>query len=279
MPRPLFVLSHPNHELAVLGHLQRLRPHLLVLTDGGAAERVEQTRAQLARLGLLSDARFLSHPEEAFYEALRRRDAGFFRRVAGQVAERVAEVSPASVWCDAVEHYNPTHDLSLPLVLRALADRPHLPVREIPLVHQAPGGGEPHAPRYVLQRFPPPPEPGEEALRLAPTEVEAKRRARDEAYPSLAAQLGGLLTSAPREVLEVEVTRAVPRRATPALPTPDGRRVLRYEWRGRLRQTRGEVAEALTFEGAMRPALEGLGVRVEPPAPPELASSRTARHP
>jgi hypothetical protein len=35
--RRLMVFSHPNHELAVYGLVQRLRPHLLYLSDGGSA--------------------------------------------------------------------------------------------------------------------------------------------------------------------------------------------------------------------------------------------------
>ena len=37
------VFSHPNHELAIFGLLQRLRPRLIYLTDGGGPERVAQT--------------------------------------------------------------------------------------------------------------------------------------------------------------------------------------------------------------------------------------------
>jgi hypothetical protein len=49
----LFVFSHPNHEGAVLGMIQRLRPHLVFLNDGGGERRVSETRAALAQIGLL----------------------------------------------------------------------------------------------------------------------------------------------------------------------------------------------------------------------------------
>jgi hypothetical protein len=56
IPR-LLVTGHPNHELAIHGFVQRMRPHILFLTDGGGEARSAESRAALARLGLAESAR------------------------------------------------------------------------------------------------------------------------------------------------------------------------------------------------------------------------------
>jgi hypothetical protein len=70
----LFVFSHPNHEGAVLGMVQRLRPHLVFLTDGGGERRVNETRAALPEPG---PGRVLRYE----WRGARLRDAGLVERV------------------------------------------------------------------------------------------------------------------------------------------------------------------------------------------------------
>ena len=146
MPPPepvrLFVFSHPNHELAVFGLARRWRPHFVFLTDGGGPDRVADTKHGLESLGLLDRARFLNHSEGSFYKALVNRDAAFYEGVARQVREAVAAVRPSQVYCDAVEFYNPVHDICLPVVKAALRGTPGVEVFEIPLIHQRPAVGE-----------------------------------------------------------------------------------------------------------------------------------------
>ena len=59
----LVVFSHPNHELAILGLLQRLRPKIVYLTDGGGPKRISETEEGLASVGLLNQATFLNYTE------------------------------------------------------------------------------------------------------------------------------------------------------------------------------------------------------------------------
>src|SRR5207247_1574969 len=148
--RPLLVLSHPNHELAVFGFLQRCRPHLLYLTDGGGAARVEETRRGLSSIGLDGQAQFLNLQESACYEALLRCDVAWCETVAAAVQEVIASAHAQVVLCDAVEFYNPVHDLSLLVVQRAARRWPGLAVFEVPIIYQRPGAGE----SYEVQRLP-----------------------------------------------------------------------------------------------------------------------------
>ena len=123
--KTLVVLSHPNHEFAIYGMVQRLRPHFIYLTDGGSPTRIAETRQGLARAGLVGNATFLNHPEDTFYQGLLEGDIGYFQSVAAQVKKVVDKLRPEQVFCDRVELYNPVHDLALPIVRRALKEVRH----------------------------------------------------------------------------------------------------------------------------------------------------------
>lgn len=237
--RDLVVFSHPNHELAVFGLLQRRRPALLYLTDGGGTDRVEETRLGLQSLDLLDQATFLDHAEREFYQALLDVDVAFFGRVADQVASVVTALRPSQVFCDAVEHYNPVHDLSLPIVIGALAraGAKDTPVFEIPLIRQVPSAvGE----TYDVQR---PSGAGAGAVwtDLTDQELRAKRRARLHVYTQLARQLGPVLSDLSDDHLarEVVVPAGAPLRAAEGVP--------RYEWRGERLLREGAVERVITF--------------------------------
>ena len=250
-PRTLVVFSHPNHELAIFGTLGRVRPHLLYLTDGGGEDRVAQTRAGLRTLGLLERARFLNHLEEDLYRALLDNDSAFYAGLRDQIAESMAEVEPDEIWCDAVEFYNPVHDVSLPLVRAALPESRSIRVFEVPLVHQRENGGE----AYLVQRFASP-RASERRVWLEASELQAKCSARDETYTLLRDQLGTTLTNIPDDDLAVEMIGE----AQDALPTPGEGAVLRYEWRGELLRERGIVDEVITYSGHYQSFLAGLGL-------------------
>jgi hypothetical protein len=236
--RRCVVLSHPNHEMAVFGMFRRLRPHVIVLTDGGGAERVEQSRRGLERIGVLERTVFLDYAEDDFYGALLDGDVGFFHDVAGRIRDCVADVEPEQVFCDAIELYNPVHDLSLPLVRAALGDDRDTPVFEVPLVHQRAAARE----SYAVQRFPESRPGARVTFDLHDDELREKLWARDHVYHSLRAQIGALLGSLPDQHFATEtVAPAVTR--LPDVP-PD--QILRYDWRGQLLFGRGDVKRALT---------------------------------
>jgi len=235
----VLVFSHPNHELAIYGLVQRLRPHLIFLTDGGGARRVEQTEQGLERIGLRDRAQFLDYPEAAFYDALLQRDEGLFHEVARRIRAALERIGPEQVLCDAVEFYNPVHDLSLPIVLAALADAGGVAVFEVPLLYQVPGDTE----RYAVQRMPASRAADSTVVQLTEAELNAKLAARDEVYSLLREQLGPVLGLLPDAHFACEEIAAAPA----ALPVPDGERVLRFEWRGKLHQQSGAVDRVITY--------------------------------
>jgi hypothetical protein len=246
----VLVFSHPNHELAVYGLVQRLRPHLIFLTDGGGAQRVEQTEQGLERICLRDRALFLDYSEASFYDALLDGNVSLFHEAACQIREALDRIRPEQVLCDAVEFYNPVHDLSLPIVLAALAGADGTALFEVPLVYQVPGDTE----RYAVQRMPPSRAAGSVVMQLTEAELNAKLAARDEVYSLLRDQLGPVLALLGDEHFAREEIAAAPR----VLPVPDDERVLRFEWRGKLHQQRGVVDRVITYAEHYLPVASSL---------------------
>src|SRR5215210_8900742 len=134
MSAPIMVFSHPNHEIAVLGTIWRLSPHIIYLTDGGGESRVDQTKRALEGYQPAS-THYLNRSEPSLYEALLERNSEFYRGLAAEVRRIVENLKVDSAYCDAVEFYNPVHDIALPVVRCALAQI-DLPIFEVPLVYQ-----------------------------------------------------------------------------------------------------------------------------------------------
>ncbi|MEO8602249.1 MAG: hypothetical protein ABI629_06715 [bacterium] len=245
----VIVFSHPNHELAVFGLLQRLRPQLVYLTDGGGAARVGETCLGLERIGLRQQAHFLNFSEQSLYDALLAGDIGFYRDIAARVGERFEALKPQQVFCDAVEFYNPLHDMSLPIVFAALRDRAAA-VFEVPLVHQRAGAVE----AYDVQRMPPSRRAGEVEMPLSERELAAKLAARAQGYALLQAQMGPVLAGLPQAHLAIEVVAPAP----PELPAPGPDCVLRYEWRAQRLLARGEIGQAITYADHFLPLAASL---------------------
>ncbi|MDJ0523112.1 MAG: hypothetical protein QNJ90_13670 [Planctomycetota bacterium] len=248
--RRLFVFSHPNHELGMFGLLGRPEAHLLVLSDGGGAERVRQTRRGLARLGLEGRATFMDVPETAYYDALLAQDRTLFDTYVDEVRKAVERVDPDEIYCDAVEHYNPGHDMTLPIVWAALGGQSRSRVFEVPLIHErADGAG------YRLQQVAPSLAGRRLVVQLTPEETALKTRARDEVYRDLDAQLGTELLSARDGQLTCEELME-------ARPLPLERRpedmALRYEARGELLRSQGHVEHVVTYEDHWQPMVRKL---------------------
>lgn len=248
LPR-LVVTGHPNHELAILGLVQRLRPRLLFLTDGGGDERVDDSRRALAALGLADRARFLGFREGALYRALLDRDAAVFAGLVAEVRAEIERHAPRQILCESVELYNPLHDITLPIVRAAARGLAGVEIVEFPLIAQIPGGGE----RYRVQR-PAGGAAGAVAFPLTPAELANKLAARAGHYPCLHRQMGDLLDALGDDHCAVEHFAA----AAADLPTPGQEHALRYEWRGRRLQERGLVERIITWREHFLPVVEAL---------------------
>jgi hypothetical protein len=245
--RRLVVTGHPNHELAIFGFVQRARPHLLFLTDGGGRQRVDESRRALASIGVLDRAKFLDWREQTLYDALLTVDVDLFRQLVEEVRAELLALAPQQVLCESIELYNPLHDTTLPIVRAAASGLPDLEIIEFPLIAQEPAADE----RYRLQRFPA--DRVSTAITLDATELDHKLRVREHEYQSLRRTTASV-AEVSRECAGTEVFAL----ATETLPTPGRDHVLRYEWRARLLQERGEVDRVITFADHFVPLVTAL---------------------
>ena len=162
-------------------------------------------------------------------------------------------MNPEIVYCDAVEFYNPVHDIALPVVRAALAGN-NIPVLEIPLIYQKAGELE----TFELQRVP-------ESLSTQTVWVELTQQELDRksatvksgVYRMLFAQMGAVIL----EALPSRVAREQFLKGRSHLPSPAAEQVLRYEVRGKALKNAGAVQEAITFNAHYAPVFEALNGR------------------
>src|SRR5688572_28080004 len=112
--RAALVVGHPGHELRVLGWLRACRPAVAVLTDGsgaGEAGRIELTSAILDAAGCRRSGIYGELSDRQVYTALLAGDAEVFLGLARRLAAWLVEEGIDLVASDAVEGYNPTHDV------------------------------------------------------------------------------------------------------------------------------------------------------------------------
>lgn len=231
------VFSHPNHELASFGLLQRIKPSLIFLTDGGGKHRVDETRKGLQSIGLLENAFFLNHTEESFYEALLRMDYGFFFKVASEVRDTLKVLKPEQFLCDAVEFYNPVHDMTL-AILSTADDGSWDRIFEIPLIYQKTGPKE----EYGVQTVPDS-QTDKLEFELTKEESESKRNALQNTYTILRDTLGAILLASPTALKKETIFPA----STP-LRWPTEGYSLRYNRRAAELKSAGKVRDKITHE-------------------------------
>ena len=246
--KKLMVFGHPAHELALFGMIQRDRPDILIITDGGGPKREADSRVGLATIGMT--ARYLSYPEADFYKALLARDAAYFSHVAAAVREVIDEIQPDVICCDAVEFYNPVHDVTVPIVRAALGPGHKVELFEVPLVYEEEGPGE----VYHIQRVPPAFADRRVAYDLTPEQLDKKESARNAIYTNLRDQAGPEFMQLSREHLGHEEIF----RSSVGPVEPGQGRKLRYEWRAQLLQSQGSISEVITYAGHYVPAMAAL---------------------
>lgn len=119
MSTTALIVAHPGHELVVHRWLCTVRPRVFVLTDGsgrGGTPRVASSRALCQSVGAPCGETFGGVTDRRVYEALLERDCGFVVNLASRLADELAKHSVSTLCGDALEGYNPTHDLCRALI-------------------------------------------------------------------------------------------------------------------------------------------------------------------
>jgi len=108
------VIAHPGHELRVYGWLERERPEVFVLTDGsgnGGQSRVPSTAEVLRGVGARPGSVFGRFSDRDLYEVMLEGRIEILTRLAGELADALIEQGVETVAADAIEGFNPSHDI------------------------------------------------------------------------------------------------------------------------------------------------------------------------
>lgn len=119
------VVAHPGHELRVHHWMENAKPLVLVLTDGSghlSAGRLDRTAEVVARAGAHPSANFFGKMSDRdVYGAILAGEAEMFSGLADEIATVLAGEEIDYVAADAVEGFNPGHDVCRLIVNAALA--------------------------------------------------------------------------------------------------------------------------------------------------------------
>lgn len=108
------VIAHPGHELRVFGWMEMTRPSVFVFTDGSGHtghSRLASTTKVLEKVGATKASFYGRLSDRAAYEAILKRDFDIFIGLALEIAKHLIEQEIDYVAGDALEGYNPTHDV------------------------------------------------------------------------------------------------------------------------------------------------------------------------
>lgn len=119
----VIVVGHPGHELRVHGWMEIARPVVCVLTDGSGstgAGRLESTSRVLERTGSRRGQIYGRMSDRAIYTAILERDLDLFRGLADELRDALVALDATCVVGDAIEGYNPSHDVCRLLINAAV---------------------------------------------------------------------------------------------------------------------------------------------------------------
>ncbi len=177
------VVAHPGHELRVFGWLEQVKPFVFVLTDGSGrgASRLESTTRLLTTAGARPGAIYGRFSDREVYAALLGGEVDRFVSLAQELAAALREAGVETVAGDALEGFNPTHDLCRLVVDAAVARlaREARPVLNLQFPLEDHPAGEAPGERDPLDRL---------ALYLD-EEVFERKLAAARAYPEMAEEV------------------------------------------------------------------------------------------
>lgn len=112
--RAALVVAHPGHELRVHGWMELAHPFVCVLTDGSGhsgQSRLESTTRLLAKSGAAPGSIYGRFKDADIYTAILDSDFGVFIDLARELSDALVRDAVEYVVGDAIEGYNPIHDL------------------------------------------------------------------------------------------------------------------------------------------------------------------------
>ena len=242
------VVAHPGHELMVHHLIERCRPVYFCLTDGsggGAKSRVESTTRFLRQVGGTPGAIYGRFSDREIYRLLLDRRVEVFARLADELAKNLMDHGIECVAGDAMEGFNPAHDICRALIDGAVA------------IVQARTG-------RVLQNYEfavhndPAPIAAEATIRLELDEAALQRKiAAAMAYPEMQGEVRAALNKFGKQSFAVEYLRPA---TTSAMLDKFEITPPRYELLGEIRVSEGRYREIVRYREHLFPVFAALGV-------------------
>jgi hypothetical protein len=112
--RAALVIAHPGHELKVFGWLEVAQPRVFVLTDGSGRSgrsRLSSTTRILKQAGARPGSIYGRLTDSAGYAAILNQEFDLFIELAKELTEAFVNEQINFVAGDALEGYNPMHDV------------------------------------------------------------------------------------------------------------------------------------------------------------------------
>lgn len=122
--RTALVIGHPGHELVVHGWLELTKPLVFVFTDGSGRSnqsRLDSTTKVLNQTGATCGSIYGRLTDAEAYAAILNRETEFFVGLTRELSETFAAERIDCVAGDALEGYNPMHDVCRLVVNAAVA--------------------------------------------------------------------------------------------------------------------------------------------------------------
>jgi hypothetical protein len=256
-PAIAFVFAHPGHELRVHHWLEASRPVVHVLTDGSGSlgqSRLAATARVLGSTGARSGRCFGRFTDRALYALLLDRSFEVFRAEARALADDLDDDGIDTVAGDAIEGFNPGHDVARLLLnaavglLRARGRR----VRNLEFDVEAPPGRCDEEERDVDCRL----HLGDEAF--------SRKIAAARAYEELGEEVARALGRHGEYPFRCECLRPAPPSLTALARLP---RPLPYEVHGASRVAAGTYAQVVRLDDHLLPLAHDLEAFAGEPSP------------
>ncbi|MFN6571859.1 hypothetical protein [Dendronalium sp. ChiSLP03b] len=108
------IIAHPGHEIRVYGWLELASPFVFILTDGSGhsgKSRLDSTTKILNKVGAKQGSIYGRFSDSQIYAAILNQDFDLFIGLTEELVDTLSKIEAKIVVGDAVEGYNPVHDI------------------------------------------------------------------------------------------------------------------------------------------------------------------------
>jgi hypothetical protein len=249
------VIGHPGHELRIHHWVETARPLTFVLTDGsgrGLPSRLPSTENVLRQAGAKPAPIFGRWTDAQAYEILLSGNLGALTDLTRELAEALGANNTEAVVADALEGFNPTHDLCRYITNAAV------------LIADRTSGRETANFDFVVVA-PPDTAPAEIRNRCVRLQLDesalTRKRIAAENYPELKKEIDDAIAKFGLEVFATELLRPVGARSSDGCEDQPF-----YETHGENRVREGHYQRVIRYRDHFKPLMQALWRELDLPA-------------